>query len=60
VRIIARSVAAFPSALEAAGVEATNGDQPGVRMKPPAKPAIPWKAKAENPLFSPLRRAKPE
>jgi transcriptional regulator with XRE-family HTH domain len=31
-----RTVAAIRAALEAAGVEFTNGDAPGVRLRPPA------------------------
>ena len=33
--VSADAIAAIRSALEAAGVEFTNGDQPGVRMKSP-------------------------
>ena len=34
--VSADAIAAIRSALEAAGVEFTNGDQPGVRMKSPS------------------------
>jgi transcriptional regulator with XRE-family HTH domain len=46
-----RTIDALQRALEAAGVEFTNGDQPGVRLsKAAAQPAEP--AKGSNPMVS--------